>query len=116
MLFVKGHTMIQISSGPFGVFGMIMAVLTFLLIYRLDIKNRLLNGIATKISLLSLDMYLCCYIFDKIYYPYFIDNYFVSQAQFGKYFFVIVPLVFVSSFVVAQLKEWIFKITHLNRL
>lgn len=108
--------MVQIAGGPNGVFGTIVAVQTFLLLYKTDTKNRFVNSITTKISLLSLDMYLCCYIFDRIYYPYFIEKYFVNQVQFGKYFFIIVPLVFVSSFVVAQLKEWIFKITRLNRL
>lgn len=114
MLFVKNHTMIQIVGGPNGVFGTIVAVLTFLLLYRVDYKNKFVCGSLTRISLLSLDMYLCCYIFDRIFYPYFIDRYFVNQAQFGWFFFIIVPLVFVSSLVMAQVKEWIFKCVKIN--
>ena len=108
MLFVKNHAMIQIVGGSSGVFGTIVAVLMFLLLYKVDIKNYATTAVLKRISLLSLDMYLCCWIFDKLYYPYFLDRYFVSQSQFGKYFFVIVPLVFLSSLVVAQLKEWLF--------
>ena len=108
MLFAKGHTMIQIAGGSNGVFGTIVAVLTFILLYKIDIRNVWTKKVLTRISLLSLDMYLCCYIFDKIFYPYFIDRYFVDQAQFGIYFFVIVPLVFVASLLTAQVKEWIF--------
>jgi len=108
MLFVKNHTMIQIAGGSNGVFGTIVAVLMFLLLYKVDIKNHATTAVLKRISLLSLDMYLCCWIFDKLFYPYFLDRYFVSQSQFGKYFFVIVPLVFLSSLVVAQLKEWLF--------
>lgn len=109
ILFVKNHTMVQIVGGSNGVFGTIVAVLTFLLLYRVDYKNKFVRGSLTRISLLSLDMYLCCYIFDRIFYPYFIDRYFVNQAQFGWFFFIIVPLVFVSSLVMAQVKEWVFK-------
>lgn len=116
MIFVKNHTMIQIAGGSNGVFGTIVAALTFILLYRQNIKNIYISKSLTKISLLSLDMYLCCYIFDKIYYPYFLDKYFINQSQFGWFFFVIVPLVFISSFLVAQIKDWIFKVTKLNRL
>lgn len=108
MLFAKEHTMIQIVGGSNGVFGTIVAVLTFILLYKIDIRNVWTKKALTRISLLSLDMYLCCYIFDRIFYPYFIDRYFVDQAQFGIYFFVIVPLVFVASLLTAQVKEWIF--------
>ncbi len=110
MLFAKEHTMIQIAGGSNGVFGTIVAVLTFILLYKIDIRNVWTKKVLTHISLLSLDMYLCCYIFDKIFYPYFIDRYFVDQTQFGIYFFVIVPLVFVASLLTAQIKKWIFQL------
>jgi len=109
MLFAKEHTMIQIAGGSNGVFGTIVAVLTFILLYKIDIKNIHVKNALARVSLLSLDMYLCCYIFDKIFYPYFIERYFINQAQFGIYFFVIVPLVFIASLLTAQLKEWAFK-------
>ena len=108
MLFVQNHVMVQIAGSSHGIFGTIVAVLMFLLLYKVDIKNYVTTAVLKRISLLSLDMYLCCWIFDKLFYPYFLDRYFVSQSQFGKYFFVIVPLVFLSSLVVAQLKEWLF--------
>ena len=46
-------------------------------------------------------MYLCCYMFDQLYYPWFEEHFFVSQAQFLPWFFVIVPLCFFSSYLVA---------------
>lgn len=107
VLFTKDHTMIHIAGASNGVFGTIIAVLTFILLYKINIRNVWTKKVLTRISLLSLDMYLCCYIFDKIFYPHFIDRYFVDQAQFGIYFFVIVPLVFVASLLTAQVKEWI---------
>lgn len=108
MLFVQNQAMIPIAGYSQGIFGTIVAVLIFLLLYKVDIKNHVTTAVLKRISLLSLDMYLCCWIFDKLFYPYFLDRYFVNQSQFGKYFFVIVPLVFFSSLIVAQLKEWLF--------
>lgn len=110
LIFVKEHTMIQIVGGSHGAFGTIVAILTFLLLYKLDLQSMWIKGLLTHISLLSLDMYLCCYIFDRIFYPYFLDRYFVNQSQFGIYFFVIVPLVFMASLLTAQVKEWIFQL------
>lgn len=114
LLFVKEHTMIQIAGGSNGIFGTIVAVLIFILLYKIDIRNTWTKNVLTRISLLSLDMYLCCFIFDKIFYPYFIDRYFVNQAQFGIYFFVIVPLVFIASLLVAQIKDWIFQLSRFS--
>lgn len=110
LLFVREHTMIQIAGGSNGVFGTIVAILTFLLLYKINLKNVWTKSILTRISLLSLDMYLCCYIFDRLFYPYFLDRYFINQAQFGKYFLVTVPLVFLASLLTAQVKEWIFQL------
>ena len=108
LLFVKEHTMIQIAGGSNGVFGTIVAVLTFILLDKIDIWNVWSKNVLVRISLLSLDMYLCCYIFDRIFYPYFIERYFINQTQFGVYFFVIIPLVFVASLAMAWLKERLF--------
>ncbi len=115
-LFIHDHSLIQITGGPFGVFGTMIAVLFFLLVYQWEIHIPLLNKALAKVSLLSLDIYLCCYIFDAVYYPWFKEHYFVNQSQFGIYFFVIVPLVFISSLVLAQIKEWLFKILNVERI
>lgn len=111
-LFVDNHDLIEISGGQNGIFGVLVAVTFFLIIYDKKIN---LVGIKT-ISLLSLDMYLVSFIFDKIFYGYFIDNYFVTQSQFGIYFFVIVPLVLCSSLVVSLIKDYIFRLIGLNKI
>ena len=110
LLFVKEHTMIHIAGDANGIFGTILAVLFFLLCYRIKVKQKPINKIITQVSLYSLDMYLCRYLFDSIYYPYFKENYFISQSQFGIYFFVIVPLVFISSFIMAWLRDLLFSV------
>lgn len=109
VLFVQNHSLIQIAGGPWGVFGTIIAVAFFLLFYQTDFKAPIVRKSLTKISLLSLDMYLCCYIFDAWVYPYFMERYFVNQSQFGIYFFIIVPILFAGSFLMAWAKDTLFR-------
>ena len=111
--FAVDRGMIQIAGGPFGVFGFVVAMLMFLLLYKIDIRNICLKGSFARVSLLSLDMYLCCWIFDQLYYSYFKNHFFVNQSQFGIWFFVIVPLVFIFSFVAAWIKEQLFRVPDL---
>lgn len=108
-LFIKNHTLIQITGDSQGVFGSIIAVALFMLLYQVDFQSIIINKVLAKTSLLSLDMYLCCYIFDTLVYPYFKEHYFVNQSQFGIYFFVIVPIIFVGSLVTAWIKDAICK-------
>ncbi len=109
-LFVQNHTLIQVAGGPSGVFGAVIAIAFFLLFYQTDFKWQSGRAILTKISLLSLDMYLCCYMMDMLVYPYFMEHYFVNQSQFGIYFFIIVPILFLGSFTIAWLKNILFKL------
>ena len=99
VLFVKNHTLIQITGGLDGVFGVIIAVIAFLLLYQRDVENTATKKILAKISFLSLDMYLLSYMFDLLVYPILKDRFFVSQGQFGIYFFIAVPAVFLLSLV-----------------
>ena len=78
-----------------------IAVIVFLLYYDVNFKSKLV----TNISLLSLDIYLCSWIFENLYYGYFKTRYFESYQQFFAFFPIIVPLVFFSSFGVAWLRE-----------
>ena len=110
--FYGPHTMIHIAGGSWGVFGTIIAVSLFVLLYQIDIKHSVIRKILTNISLLSLDMYLCCYIFDALTYPYFIKHFFIDQNQFGIWFFVIVPILFGVTFIAALAKDTVFKGIH----
>ena len=61
LIFIHNHTLVQICGNSNGVFGIPIAVLFFLLFYQLDIHSKMNKKILAKISVLSLDMYLCCY-------------------------------------------------------
>ena len=105
LIFIHNHDLVQITGGGFGLFGFIIAVTTFLLLYQMEFSSTVLKLLFFKTANFSLDIYLCCWFFDASLYPYFKFHYFVNQSQFGKYFFIIVPLVFIFSFIVAWLKD-----------
>ena len=117
MVAVKSsRSLVQIAGDPHALFGMINSVVIFLMFYKIDIKSDKVKRCLATFAKSTLGIYLCCYIFDAIYYPIFKEHFFVSQQQFGAYFFVIVPLIFLSSFVLAQVKTLLFKITKLDKL
>lgn len=104
VLFVRGHSMIQVAGGPWGMFGSLLAIAVFALLYQWDTRREWLRTMLGSISKLSLDMYLCCYIFDALWYPIFKERWYVDQGQFGLFFFAIVPLLFACSYATAWVK------------
>lgn len=106
ILFFEGHDVVDITGGSRGVFSTLTTVTIFLLLYRKDINIKPLLPIRkfiTHCSKVSYEMYLCCYIFDRLYYPWFKEHFFKTQSQFLSWFFVIVPLCFLSSYLVATI-------------
>lgn len=97
------HDVVEIAGGPGGVFYTWIAVAIFLILYRSDISVKPIKRWVTHCSMVSLEMYLCCYMFDALYYPWFKERFYVSQSQFLPWFLVIVPLVFFSSYLVAAM-------------
>ena len=93
----------QVAGGPGGVFLTWIAVAIFLMLYRRDISVPCIKKWVTHCSMVSLEMYLCCYMFDRLYYPWFKEHFFVSQTQFLPWFLVIVPLCFFSAYGVGAL-------------
>lgn len=108
--FVKNHSMIQIAGDPSGIFGSVISILFFLIYYTWNTNCLPAKKMLAGISKASLDMYLCCYIFDALLYPTFRDLWkWNGPAQAGWYFPVIVPTLFLCSFTTAWLKEKILK-------
>lgn len=101
------HDVVKIAGGPGGVIYTWTSVAIFLMLYRRDISVKPIKRWVTHCSMVSLEMYLCCYMFDQLYYPWFKERFYESQAQFLPWFLVIVPAVFFSSYLVAALYNWI---------
>lgn len=102
-VFRGNSDLVQIAGGPGGVFHSWIALAIFLMLYKKDVSNPPLKRWITHCSLVSLEMYLCCYMFDMLYYPWFKERFFETQSQFFPWFFVIVPLIFMSSFIFASI-------------
>lgn len=112
-LFVKNHSMIHLVGDGNGIIGMPLAAAVFLLFYQVKISNKILCSVLAGISVVSLDMYLSSYMFDLVFYRWFKENFYINQGQFGPWFFVIVPLVFVSAYVFSVFKKYLFHFLHL---
>ena len=108
-VFRGNSDLVQIAGGPGGVFHSWIALAIFLMLYKKDVSNPPLKRWITHCSLVSLEMYLCCYMFDMLYYPWFKERFFETQSQFFPWFFVIVPLIFMSSYIVASIYRIIAK-------
>lgn len=115
LMFNGDKIIYHIAGNPGGVFYTWIAVAIFLMLYRKDIEFPTVKKWITHCSMVSLEMYLCCYMFDQLYYPWFKEHYFVSQSQFLPWFFVIVPLVFFSSYIVATLYNSIRNLLKRNK-
>lgn len=107
LLFGSDSVDVGLTGGPGGVFCTWIALAIFLILYRRDISVKPIKKWVTHCSMVSLEMYLCCWMFDQLYYPWFKERFYESQAQFLPWFFVIVPLVFLSSYIVASAYNFI---------
>jgi len=100
-LFIKNHSMIQIVGDGNGIIGMPMAAALFLLLYDLNVGSRRLQGALASVSRRSLDMYLASYMFDIMAYGYLMKHIYVNQSQIGPWFLIVVPVVFMASYLFA---------------
>lgn len=107
LLFGSDSVDVGLTGGPGGVFCTWIALAIFLILYRRDISVKPIKKWMTHCSMVSLEMYLCCWMFDQLYYPWFKERFYESQAQFLPWFLVIVPLVFFSSYLVAAMYNWV---------
>lgn len=85
-----------------------MAVSFFMLCLNIPNLKPFESKIVRQFSVLSLDMYLCCWIFDATIYPLVEQSNRNLSQSLGTQFLIIVPLVVIGSFLAAQLKRWLF--------
>lgn len=91
----------------------IIATLLFVMLYRVKIKGKFWRTIFTRVSVVSLDMYLICYIFDQLVYPYFKSILGTDQTTLFIWSPVIVGSVFILSYMAAELKNILFRLIRI---
>ncbi len=108
-LAIAGHNrpMMHLIGSGSGIITIPLAAIFFLACYRIDVKVAWTRSLLAKISLLSLDMYLISWVFDRFWYGIFSHTSLWNQNQLLWLFLIAVPCVFVSSFVFAYLKSFV---------
>lgn len=91
-----------------GFFIATIAIAIFLICFNLDVSNKWLCNIVKSVSLRSLDIFLGSAILDFFIYPLFIDRYYIDQSQFGIFYFIICPIVFLICYTLASVKRYLF--------
>lgn len=87
----------------------------FILIHNLTIKNAVIRTLIVKISNLTLYMYLFLALFDMLCYPHFMKLY-ESQQQFGIYFLLFVPLLFIMAFAASIILDYLIRFLRIDRI
>lgn len=99
--FSKGRNFFN-AVGDYGsIMILIQTVLFFLIFYDIESNRKYIIKIFSTISIISLDIFLCSYISDKIIYDFVMHNIFKSQQQIIHYAFLIIMTSFILSAAVA---------------
>lgn len=108
---VSGYnTFLHVIGDRNGIFIAMLAISIFLVFYNQSVASNMLKHLFRIISLRSLDIFLCSAIFDYYLYPLFREHFYINQPQYGLFYFVIVPLIFVLCFIIASAKRILFDI------
>jgi len=106
---ISGHpTYLHIIGDRNGIFIATIAIAIFLLCYKIHIKSILIQNIFKAISLRSLDIFLCSAIFDYLLYPFFKEHFYHNQPQYGIFYFIIIPAIFIICYCIASFKRIVF--------
>lgn len=89
----------------------IISTLIFLLLYDIKCNKKPIKKIIKSISIVLLDMYLFSWIVDRVVYPYVL-NYIHVPLDYLKYFPITVLIVFIISYILANIKKLLFWLTQ----
>lgn len=82
------------------IFSVGVSVMIFLIFYSVKgFEKSYFAEFIKEISSLTLEIYLISFMFDVYFYSNFKGKYFITQQEFSKYYFYIVPLVFLFSYI-----------------
>lgn len=83
-----------------------VSVILFLILYDIKKCHKFFAKCFRIIAQLTFEIYLISFIFDSYFYSKFKNEYFITQQDFSKYYFVIVPCVFGLSFILASIYSY----------
>lgn len=109
MILAYGKPMLHLHGGPGGIVSIPIAVCTFMMFYQREIRNLIAKATITKISLLSLDMYLVAYLVDQLLYPVW-QTLGMNQQKYAVYYIPVIASLVITGFVLAYVKDKALKI------
>ena len=94
--YLSGNSIVTLLTTEYYTFSIIISTLTFLLLYNIDIRNKIINKIVSFLSKVSFGTYLVSYCFDI-----FVYNKTISLQNSHYYFFIcailLSPVIFLAS-------------------
>lgn len=103
------HHLTDYSSLP----RLIEAYLIFILVYKIEIKNRYVNNLVIDISKITLDIYLASFITDRLTYK-ILKPYNISQEA---YLYIMIPVILISftfAYSIAKLRVRYINVNKIN--
>jgi len=101
VFYSRNSTFVNVIGDYGSILIVVETVLFFLIFYDIEIESERMKKILSTVSVLSLDLYLCSYISDKLVYVFLMKNIFKSQQQIIFYFVFAVSASFTIAFVIA---------------
>lgn len=116
--FSRGEVFKEYNLGYGNFLTAMVAICVFLLLFDVEIKNRIFISLLTTISKLTLEIYLISYIVDRIVYLY-LKKYFYSSIEMLPYMLLIVLFVFIISLIssigLSIIQKKIFMWLHIDK-
>ncbi len=113
LAFRGSHLMSWTLSGWTNITIVFLSVSFFLFFYDIDIKNKFFRNIISDISQRSFDMYLFSFILDDMAMRFFYEK---GVAIEQWYIFIGLPLIFVSSYLLAKAKQLLFFVIRIYKV
>ena len=115
VLFAPGQPMAYLGGSPNGIITIPIAVCTFLLFYKSNIANKPIKSLTTKISLLTLNMYLCAYLFVHLIYPIWKENIGDLQSELVPLYIPIILSLLIGTFIMLDVMIFVLIYTKQQR-
>ncbi|WP_285819450.1 acyltransferase [Bacteroides acidifaciens] len=81
--------------------GYIAMTLLFVSLYKVDIKTEIIRKAVTDVSLVSDEMFLFSYLYDRLIYPWAMERFYTNQNSFIVWFVPITLTVLLTSYIMA---------------
>lgn len=98
---IGGGNLTNLFGPYYAVPNYLAMTMLFVLLYKVEIKQKWIGKAVTAISLASYEMFLFSYLCDKFIYPYMMERFYTDQASFMVWFVPITLTVLIASYLLS---------------